>query len=120
QWESHALSRKGLALVGIKAAIPVILLVPAWSVSSRLARRVDAGEGVGVEDIITAADNRLRIQCVRKIHSRTDTFPVWRSDITSASRPFGVTFVNNLAFQPGDIIGACQTEVGSRTVSSLI
>src|SRR5439155_20161764 len=99
QREGDTLSSARRALVGIEAAVPVILLVPTWRVRRRLAGRVDAGKRVAVEDIVPAPDDGAFVGEGRpsEVEARTETFLIRRSNVPAVPGPFGIAFIDYLS-----------------------
>src|SRR5262245_52446724 len=120
QRKSHALARERCALARVIASLPVILLVPARRIGRRLARRVYAGKRITVKDVVSSSNDCLLVDGPSKVKPWSEIVPVRRSNVTTAPWPVRISFVDDLALQACDAIGAIQTKVRSRAVSSVV
>src|SRR5207245_3994581 len=93
----HALPGKWRTLVRIITAVPSRGVKPAGSQSNAFTRIVYGVHRVAVEDVITAADNRLLIfeRRPRKIGAGCEVILVCREDVV-ALRKLRVAFIDHL------------------------
>ena len=120
QRECHALAGMRGALVGIKAALPIELLVPARRVGGGLSGRVDHAEGVAEKDVVTAANDGFPV-CrggPRKVETRGDAVLICRSDV--ALGELGSSFEHDLALQARKRVRATEAEISGVACSHAI
>ena len=123
---SGVAQRKGFAGSGkrvalrVKTPVPRSTVAPAGSVDDRLTGCVKIFNCVGIENIITAANDRFAEGRWRpgKVEPRGEVFVVGREDVTI--RESGTPFINVLPRQPGQGIQASEAEVPHRVITSLV